>query len=394
MVDCYRARFVFPVASPPVENGVVEVTDGVVSAIHHRHEPRALDLGNVAILPGLVNAHTHLEFSELSSPLEPAEPFTSWIRTLVSHRRSRTTEAKKIITHGFAEAAQTGTRAIGEIATEGWSTEVFLSGQTTKDVSCQVVVFRELLALVPERIADQIAIANEHLESSTPSENGIITRGLSPHAPYSVHPDLFHQLVSLCKQHQAPLAMHLAETPAELELLANGTGELVEMLSAFGVWREGLIPKHSRILDYLEPLADLNRGLVVHGNYLSNEDIAFLAKHPQLSVVYCPRTHAYFGHQNHPWPKLIEAGVRVALGTDSRASNPDLSLWEEVKFLRRRHPEIPPSQWISWATRHGAIALYGPDTNLGTLAVGHPACFSVLPLANPETSDPFRALLG
>ncbi len=188
--------------------------------------------------------------------------------------------------------------------------------------------------------------------------------------------------------------MHLAETRAELELLSKGTGEFVEMLSAFGVWREGLIPKRSRILDYLEPLADVDRGLVVHGNYLSDEDIAFLAKHPQLSVVYCPRTHAYFGHENHPWPKLIEAGVRVALGTDSRASNPDLNVWEEVKFLRRKHPEVPPEQWIRWATRDGAIALFGPDTKLGTLEVGHPSCLSVVSLANREAGDPYAALLG
>jgi cytosine/adenosine deaminase-related metal-dependent hydrolase len=209
-----------------------------------------------------------------------------------------------------------------------------------------------------------------------------------------VHPELFHQLVALCQEHHAPLAMHLAETQAELELLSKGTGELVEMLSAFGVWREGLIPNRSRILDYLEPLATVERGLIVHGNYLNDEDIAFLVKHPQLSVVYCPRTHAYFGHKNHPWPKLVEAGVRVVLGTDSRASNPDLNLWEEVKFLSRKHPEVPPEQWISWATRAGAIALFGADTKLGTLEVGHPACFTFLPLVNVETQNPFAALLG
>lgn len=393
----YRARFVFPVASPPMENGVVEVADGIITAIHDRHEPRAIDLGNTAILPGLVNAHAHLEFSELSLPLKPTEPFTSWIRALVSHRRSRTLSPETIIAQGFAEAIHSGTKAIGEIATAGWSPEVLLQEQHRDPGSrqhCQVVAFRELLALVPERIEAQLAIAKEHLEGTTAQEAGIITRGLSPHAPYSVHPDLFHQLVSLCKEHQAPLAMHLAETRSELELLAHGTGEFVEMLSAFGIWRDGLIPQGCRILDYLRPLADLERGLVIHGNYLNDEDIAFLARHPQLSVVYCPRTHAYFGHHDHPWPQLLEAGVRVVLGTDSRASNPDLNLWEEVKFLRRKHPEVPPEQWVSWATKVGAIALYGPDTKLGTLQTGRPASFAVIPLMIVESQDPYVALLG
>jgi cytosine/adenosine deaminase-related metal-dependent hydrolase len=262
------------------------------------------------------------------------------------------------------------------------------------DSFCRVVAFRELLALVPERIDAQLAIAKEHLKGGAAEEARILTRGLSPHAPYSVHPDLFHQLVALCKEHNAPLAMHLAETRAELDLLEKGTGEFVEMLSTFGVWREGLIPQNTRIRDYLEPLAALDRALVVHGNYLSDDDIAFLAKHPQLTVVYCPRTHVYFGHKNHPWPRLLDAGVRVALGTDSRASNPDLNLWEEVKFLRRKHPHVPPSQWLEWATRNGAMALYGPETKLGTLAIGYPACFSVVWLADPEKHDPYASLLG
>jgi cytosine/adenosine deaminase-related metal-dependent hydrolase len=306
-------------------------------------------------------------------------------------------EPKTIIAQGFAEAIETGTRAIGEIATEGWSPEVFLSQQPDTepgiDSCCEVVVFRELLGLLPERIDHQFTIARKHLEAAKPAETGRLTRGLSPHAPYSVHPELFHQLMPLCREYNAPLAMHLAETRAELELLSKGTGEFVEMLSAFGVWREGLIPKHSRILDYLEPMADLERALIVHGNYLKDEDIPFLGKHPELSVVYCPRTHAFFGHQNHPWPKLMEAGVRVVLGTDSRASNPDLNLWEEVKFLRRKYPKTPPEQWLRWATRDGAIALYGPGTKLGMLQVGHPARLTLIPLPDTGARDPYAALL-
>ncbi len=130
-----------------------------------------MDLGNVAILPGLVNAHTHLEFSELTKPLEPAESFTDWIRALVGHRWSRTLSPETIIAQGFTEACNTGTSAIGEIATEGWSPKVFLRKQQDTplgtDAPAQVVVFRELLALAPERIEAQLAIAKEHLTSAS-----------------------------------------------------------------------------------------------------------------------------------------------------------------------------------------------------------------------------------
>lgn len=372
-----------------MENGVIEVTDGFISAIHHQSDSDAADLGDVALLPGLVNAHTHLEFSDLTVPIDPPSPFTDWIRNLVNHRRSRTEDSQSIVAQGFAEAVETGTRIIGEIATSEWSPDLRETAQP-----CQMIAFRELLGLLPEQSAEQLAIAIQHLERATEEEHKFLTRGLSPHAPYSVHPDLFQQLVSLCLEKQAPLAMHLAETRAELELLSQGTGEFVEMLSAFGVWREGLIPRNLRVLDYLKPLADLPRALVVHGNYLNDEEIAFLAEHPNLSVVYCPRTHAYFGHTNHPWPKLVEAGVRVVLGTDSRASNPDLNLWKEVQFLHKKHPQVPPNQWIRWATRDGAIALYGEDTKFGTLQPGHPASFASLPLSNPRSADPYAALFG
>lgn len=392
----YRARWIFPVASPPLADGVLEIEGGVISALHNRPEPGSVDLGNVAILPGLVNAHTHLEFSDLPRPLEPRSPFPDWIRSVVSHRRSRAIPQSQIIQQGLGECLRTGTRAIGEIATDDETPQAILENPSLTEhgieLMVRAVVFRELIGLQPERHDEQVSVAKEFLQAGRNDDPRILTRGLSPHSPYSVHPDLFHELVSLCRESKAPLAMHLAETEAELELLSKGVGELVEMLKAFGIWRDGLFPKNLRILDYLEPLADVERALVVHGNYLNDEEIAFLSRHENLSVVYCPRTHNFFGHRDHPWPRLLETGVRVAIGTDSRASNPDLNLWEEIKFLRQKHPGVPPSQWIEWATRAGAIALFGPDTDLGTLQIGQPATIAIVPLAKPDATDPYRAL--
>jgi cytosine/adenosine deaminase-related metal-dependent hydrolase len=219
-----------------------------------------------------------------------------------------------------------------------------------------------------------------------------VERGLSPHAPYSVHPELFARLIDLAKAHSAPVAMHLAETRAELELLAQGRGEFVEMLTAFGVWRDGLIPRGSRPMDYLKRLAEVARALVVHGNYLDEDELEFVAIHPQMTVVYCPRTHAFFGHAPHPWRRLLDRGASVALGTDSRASNPDLSLWNELTFLREEFPDAAPRVLLELGTIRGARAL-GLDGEFGTIAPGKSARLATVALPN-AMSDPWNALFA
>ena len=380
-----RARWVFPVDAEPIENGTVEFESGRIAAVHSRHDRRARDLGNAAIIPGLVNAHTHLEFSELDQPLTPAEPFTDWIRTLVGHRRSRGIEPVDAIRRGYDESERVGTTLIGEIATDGWSIRAF------SDVGPAVVVFREVIGLLPEQTDAQVEIARRHLQAESSSDAASIVRGISPHAPYSVHPDLYHQLVGLAAELHAPLAIHLAETRAELQLLADGTGLLADMLQHFGMWRDGLIPRGSRPMDYLTPLAQLDRALVVHGNYLDKAEIDWLARHPEVAVVYCPRTHTYFGHSQHSWQWMLDQGVSLAIGTDSRASNPDLSIWNELTFLHQKHPDVDPRLLLELGTLAGARALGFADT-VGTITVGKSADLAVVSLAGATGSNPYAQL--
>jgi aminodeoxyfutalosine deaminase len=385
-----RARWVFPGDREPIENGTVVVEDGRIVDIHDRHDPAAVDLGHAAILPGLVNTHTHLEFSDLPQPIQPSAPFTDWIRQLVAHRRGRAGDPGAIVRQGLHESARHGTTLIGEIATEGWSPHAWAA-------DCpRTVVFRELIGFQPEQIPVQLAAAREHLERADRTCEPRLLRGLSPHAPYSVHPDLFHGLVELAAEFQAPAAVHLAETRAELEFLAQGTGEFARLLDNFAIPHDGVIPHGSRPLDYLEALARLDRVLVVHGNYLSADEIDFLAGRPQFSVVYCPRTHAYFGHEPHPWRELLERDVNVSLGTDSRGSNPDLSVWRELLSLHRSHPEVAPRVLLRLGTLSGARAL-GLEAETGSLSIGKSADLAILPLPPPQTvgvaeSDPFALL--
>ncbi len=384
----WRARWVFPGDGEPLENATVETVGGRIAAVHTLVDPTAVDLGNVALIPALVNAHTHLEFSGLAVPLEPSRPFARWIETLVAHRRNRSDPLERLLETGAGELVATGTGLAGEIATDDRVPELIPPGVAG------AVVFREILGLAPERSDDLFAVAERFLAASDApgvEPAPIRIRGVSPHSPYTVHPDLYRRLVDLAADRRAPVAIHLAETLAERELLADGTGELVEMLQRFGVWRDGLIAKGTRPLDYLIPLEKVERALAVHGNHLDADEKAFLASHPHVALVYCPRTHAYFGHPLHPWRELLERGASVALGTDSRASNPDLSLWEEVRFLRRWFPDVPPRTLLELGTLRGARAL-GVEGEFGTLSEGKRAHAAVVQLAERD-ADPWNLLL-
>ncbi|MCH8830874.1 MAG: amidohydrolase family protein, partial [Planctomycetes bacterium] len=185
----YRARWIFPGDSPPLENATVEIEFGRITAVHARVDSQAVDLGNSVLIPGLVNAHTHLEFSHLTAPIQPAQPFTDWIRAIVQTRRERTEPAETAIAHGLAESLRHGVTAVGEIATED------IADSYGGRKCAQMVVFRELIGFRPEQIEPQLAIARQFLDV-TGNDDSTVVRALSPHSPYSVHPELFTPLVA------------------------------------------------------------------------------------------------------------------------------------------------------------------------------------------------------
>ena len=409
-----RARYVFPIDRPPIADGAVTfsvphppaaqpsgsplpavgeglgvrgsviLAVGSWSGLKSRHSAHVVDLGNAAILPGLVNAHTHLEFSDLPAPLGQAGMrFPDWIRAVVRYRRGRTQpQMQAAIRKGFDEACRAGTTALGEIATPGCPVDL-ICDEAVRANRPGTTVFLELLGLSAERAAANAVAAEEHLKRP-----GFI--GLSPHAPYSVRPETVREAAALSRSANIPLAMHLAESPEEIELLESGRGPLYDLLCEFGVWDSTAIPPSARPIDYLRMLAGAHRTLVIHGTYLDDSEIAFLAAHAdRMTVVYCPRTHAYFPHAPYPLAKLLAAGVTMALGTDSRASNPDLNLFEEIRFAAARHT-VAPKKLLEIATLGGAKAL-GREHEFGSLAPGRTADLAVVRLPGIE-ADPYELL--
>jgi cytosine/adenosine deaminase-related metal-dependent hydrolase len=396
------ARWIVPVASPPLADGWLTVKRGRIVSLSTTPPAGAwrVDLGNVMILPGLINAHAHLEFSLLEKPLgEPGQPLPDWIRQVIAYRRTSHVDRAAAVAAGMTESQRHGIALVGEIATGDWRADWYPPQRTTDEdqaarSAVRLVLFHELIGFRSQAVADRAGEAQMRLAENTGQLPANVTLGLSPHAPYTVNPELLRQLVTLADQHGCPLAMHLAESPEEMELLQYGTGPMQQLLQDAGVWEEGVIPRGTTPSDYLRALSlGRSRVLAVHCNYFSADDMATAAAlRDRLSVVYCPRTHAYFGHARYPLAELLAAGVRVVLGTDGRCSNPDLNVLEEVRHVAAHHP-LPVHQVLEMVTLRAAEA-FGLAHELGTLETNKAAELTVLGLPDmPEPADPLVWLL-
>jgi aminodeoxyfutalosine deaminase len=390
---------VCPIAGPPVAGGVIEIADGMVVDVHDRPHADTVNLGDVALLPGLVNCHTHLEFSNLAAPLGPPDPFATWISSVVAERRRRCrldavsaddrTE-RDPLARGLEECFHSGTSLVGDIETGllNDSDQPAMIAQAIQEA--RLIPFRELISPKPAGIPATWRAADDSLrELESVAPGGRL--GLSPHAPYTVTSDLLSQAVQRAVHDSRPLAMHVAETLEELELLQHRSGPLVEMLQHVDQWDPSAIEATSS-MEILKQLSEAPQVLVVHGNYLAAHELRFLAEHPQMSLIYCPRTHAYFRHRRYPLIEAIQLGVNVALGTDSRASNPDLNLWEEVKEVARNFPSLEVATILKLATTNGARAL-GASSRHGVIEAGRSADLCCIQL-KPGVADPLRAAVG
>ena len=345
----------------PLENHWINIADDKVESISRRPAyALSRHLGEHSIvLPATVNAHAHLELSQLSQTLNvPSRSMSDWIAALLAFRRSADYDAKQGIRQAlhrpeFVEA----TGAVADII----PFEMANGKRLTANETIKYLPFTELIAW------------RNNKEHET-----LVSRysfGLSPHAPHTVCPALLEKAVN----QQVPLAMHLAETLEEIELLRYHTGSFLEMMRrADPDYDPKSVLLGKRPMDYLQLLSAAPKSFIIHGNYLDEEELRFLAVHREtMSVVYCPRSHAYFQHKTYPLQKMLDFGVRVLLGTDSLASTPDLSLIAEMEFVQYRYPALLPEIIYRLGTVEGATAFDLLQEGLGTIQSGSPARFAI-----------------
>jgi len=390
------ARYVFPVEGPPIADGCLTIQGGRIAWVGSARERVAdLDLGNVALVPGFINAHTHLELSPIERHPVTAEAAVenevAWLRRVVDQRRERSLDdLREAIGRNIRECLQAGTTSLADTTTAG------LSWDQLAEAPLRAVVFAELIGLKRSRGLQTSAEAWDWLGTIRPEAQVIANArpGLSPHAPYSTSGWLYHKAAAS----RLPLSTHLAEMPEELELLERGRGPLRDFLEELGAWDDEWEPIGPRPADYVRRGELRNADwLVAHGTYIDPAEFwqfrpEAAPNNHRVAIAFCPRTHARFGHAPHPYRALLERGVVVCLGTDSRASNPSLSVLDEMRFLHRRDESLNGPLLLTMGTLFGAWALRA-ETTTGSLKIGKSADLAIIDLPDDEAPDPHQLLL-
>jgi cytosine/adenosine deaminase-related metal-dependent hydrolase len=327
---------------------------------------KARELGDVALMPGLVNAHTHLELSYLRGAVAPAREFVAWVRGLLGARRppeeAAAPDILAAIDGGIDESLATGSALVGDISNTLVTFEPLARSPLAAVVFYELLRFREL---DPERFVEQACRAIDALPATA-----AVRPGLAPHAPYSVAPLVLRALGRVIDRRPSlRSSVHLSESAAEVQFILCGDGPWRGVLEDLGVFDPGWVAPGVSPVQYLHENGFLDRRvLAVHGVQMSDADLARLAG-LGVTLVACPRSNQYTGAGIPPIDRFYAAGVQVAVGTDSLASAPDLSVFAELTEMRRLAPSVPAHVLLDSATRQGARAL-GFESEFGTIEPG------------------------
>ena len=361
----YHAAWIVPITAPPIRHGWVDLEDGVIAGFGSvaQRPPRPTSevrLSSSIVMPGLTNAHTHLELSGLHGRVPQADSLPSWARQVMA-RTNESDPDTRTIDAAVAFAHRSGTALVGDIS------NTLASVGPLRRSPLDGVVFNELLGFAERSPTEFVRLALEAIGGYQGSGPRL---SLAAHAPYSVSPALFTAVREAADaQAVGPLSVHVAESQAELEFLRTGAGPWREILEERGRWDPTWTPTDEGPVAYLDRLGWVRADtLMVHGVHLTAAELDRLAA-AGSTVVACPRSNRWTGAGRPPIEQFYASGVRVALGTDSLASADDLNLFAEAQEVRRLAPEVPPSAILRSATLNGAEAL-GFHGQLGAIAAG------------------------
>jgi 5-methylthioadenosine/S-adenosylhomocysteine deaminase len=407
MTNIYCARWVLPVASTAIEDGAVAVEGSLVVEVGTRKklaarfpEARVRDFGAAAILPGLVNTHSHLELTAMRGYLEREEgDFFAWLKKLTIARLERMTPDDLYVSAawGAIEAARAGVTCVGDASDAASS-----SMRALRDVGLRGIVYQESFGPDPKEARANFELLREKVARLREYETGLVRVGVSPHAPYTVSAPQLELITEFAVSEKLPVMMHAAESKAEELFMREGRGPFAEGLKQRGIeWSAQGIST----IQYLKHHGVLSaQPLLAHCITVDDHDIETI-KETGASVAHCPKSNAKLGHGRAPFAAFIKAGIKVGFGSDSVASNNLCDLLEEARFAvltaRASVGEAHSEQMLNaeialqTATGGGARSL-GLETQTGALTKGAQADLAVVALNGAHqipVHDPHAALI-
>ncbi len=371
------AEWVLPVSAPPIRDGAVIVRDERILGVGPKadlvrtfRDVEVLDFGHASILPGFVNTHTHLELTALRGYLEEPQ-FTAWLMKVVEARR-RLTEEDLVASAlaGVTEAIHCGITTLADI---GYSSSGF---EGMRRGGVRGVFFQETICFHEREVDHELALLQGKIEPMLAQQSKRLRVGVSPHSPYSVCPMMFDRVAGLIEQQPMPISIHAAESLQELEFFSSGTGDLAGLYVKLDLSWD---PPGCTPIAYLDRMGMLElRPILAHCVQISSSDLEMM-RGSDCSVAHCPKSNAKLGHGTMPLMDLIDAQIRVGLGTDSAGSNNSLDMIDEARFcgllhraLRKTSGLLPADELIRLITIDGARAL-GLADQIGTLEPGKQA---------------------
>jgi len=403
-ITTYHARWIAPVTSEPIDNGRILVEHGRIVSVDRGgpYASSAVDLGDAVVVPGFVNAHAHLELGFCHNRVPYRGSFVEWLinlTVLLSHENADTNVLCESIRTGLAQSLASGVTAVADI---GHGRHPIAPWRASP---LHTIGFLEVLGMGSRRWADHKRSLDHVMtccqqmdaaerEAGQVDPRGLLKRiGLSPHALYSTDTTIYQEVMAYAQRSGRPLCTHLAETREECQLLAEGRGPFRDLLEMWRLWDGSFKPLECSPVAYAHAIGLLAcHPLLAHVNYVSDADLDLL-KQADASVVYCPRSHAFFDHEPHRYVDMLAAGINVCLGTDSLASNATVSILDELRFLYNRDTHLSPSCLLALATLAGARALKLLN-EIGSLEPGKRADFVVIPLDHKGTDTPLDDVLS
>ena len=392
-----RARTILPVSRPPIENGAVLIIGNRLHGVGSWPDFKAeageeiYDLGEVVLLPGLVNAHCHLDYTDMAGQLPPPKTFTDWIPLITAAKTAWSySDYAHSWLHGERMLLRNGTTTVADI-----EAMPDLLPELWDATPLRVFSFLEMTGIRARR--EPAEILREAVEKIDALDHARCSASLSPHAPYSTLPELLRHSARLARARRWTLCTHLAESDQEFEMFAHARGAMFDWLQRNH--RDNSDCGLGSPVEHLARNEILGPNLIaIHANVLAPDDATLLGKH-RVNVVHCPSSHAYFGHPTFQRERLAAAGVNLCLGTDSLATvrvverqAPELNMFREMQALANRDKTISPEAVLQMATVNGARAL-GMKGRIGELIPGALADLIAIPAAG-ASKDAYETSLG